>query len=203
MNKLALALLVAATAGGSAEAVVVQFDDLSGMGVLTGSYGGINWAGNWRYFDALQAPYTPASGSQRIYRNYTTWGTSAADIPFYFNTDVVFSGAAISGYAVNPVTFLLFNNGSLVHSTAAFTPSSIPTFAASGYGGLVDEVRISGRQIVTLDNITYALGGGPGGGGEGGPGENGGVPEPASWAMLITGFGLVGATLRRRRAAIA
>ncbi len=29
------------------------------------------------------------------------------------------------------------------------------------------------------------------------------VPEPASWAMLIAGFGLVGATLRRRRAALA
>ncbi|NJC09692.1 PEPxxWA-CTERM sorting domain-containing protein [Polymorphobacter fuscus] len=27
----------------------------------------------------------------------------------------------------------------------------------------------------------------------------GGVPEPASWAMLITGFGLVGAAARRRR----
>jgi hypothetical protein len=29
------------------------------------------------------------------------------------------------------------------------------------------------------------------------------VPEPASWAMLIAGFGLVGAALRRRRVAIA
>lgn len=29
------------------------------------------------------------------------------------------------------------------------------------------------------------------------------VPEPATWGMLIAGFGLVGATLRRRRAAIA
>jgi PEP-CTERM motif len=28
-----------------------------------------------------------------------------------------------------------------------------------------------------------------------------GVPEPQSWAMLIAGFGLVGATLRRRRMA--
>jgi len=28
----------------------------------------------------------------------------------------------------------------------------------------------------------------------------GAVPEPASWAMLIAGFGLVGAVLRRRRA---
>lgn len=30
-----------------------------------------------------------------------------------------------------------------------------------------------------------------------------GVPEPATWAMLIAGFGLVGATLRRRAAATA
>ncbi|HEX7946054.1 MAG TPA: PEPxxWA-CTERM sorting domain-containing protein, partial [Phenylobacterium sp.] len=29
----------------------------------------------------------------------------------------------------------------------------------------------------------------------------GGVPEPATWAMMIAGFGLAGATLRRRRTA--
>ena len=31
----------------------------------------------------------------------------------------------------------------------------------------------------------------------------GGVPEPATWAMMIAGFGLAGATLRRRRGAFA
>jgi hypothetical protein len=31
----------------------------------------------------------------------------------------------------------------------------------------------------------------------------GGIPEPSSWAMLIAGFGLIGATLRRRRAVAA
>lgn len=30
----------------------------------------------------------------------------------------------------------------------------------------------------------------------------GGVPEPASWALMIGGFGLAGAALRRRRAAV-
>ena len=29
------------------------------------------------------------------------------------------------------------------------------------------------------------------------------VPEPSSWAMLIAGFGLIGATMRRRRLAVA
>jgi hypothetical protein len=30
----------------------------------------------------------------------------------------------------------------------------------------------------------------------------GGVPEPASWAMLIAGFGLIGAAMRRRRSVL-
>lgn len=34
-------------------------------------------------------------------------------------------------------------------------------------------------------------------------GTAGAVPEPASWAMMIAGFGLVGATMRRRRAVVA
>jgi hypothetical protein len=33
-------------------------------------------------------------------------------------------------------------------------------------------------------------------------GDTGAVPEPASWAMLIAGFGLTGAVMRRRRVAI-
>jgi hypothetical protein len=33
--------------------------------------------------------------------------------------------------------------------------------------------------------------------------DTGGVPEPATWALMISGFGLAGAALRRRRTAIA
>ena len=34
------------------------------------------------------------------------------------------------------------------------------------------------------------------------PVEQGAVPEPASWAMMIAGFGLVGAAMRRQRTAV-
>lgn len=36
----------------------------------------------------------------------------------------------------------------------------------------------------------------------GSAGNGGGVPEPASWAMLIAGFGLTGGVMRRRRTAL-
>lgn len=35
------------------------------------------------------------------------------------------------------------------------------------------------------------------------PASTGAVPEPASWAMMIAGFGMAGAALRRRRARVA
>ena len=33
-------------------------------------------------------------------------------------------------------------------------------------------------------------------------GFTGGVPEPASWAMMLGGFGLVGSAMRRRKTAV-
>ena len=48
-----------------------------------------------------------------------------------------------------------------------------------------------GANFVAYDQVTF---------GSANPG--GGVPEPASWAMLIAGFGLVGAAARRRRSTV-
>ncbi len=42
-------------------------------------------------------------------------------------------------------------------------------------------------------------GGGNGGAGPGGVGGVGAVPEPATWALMIVGFGLVGSVRRRQR----
>lgn len=58
-----------------------------------------------------------------------------------------------------------------------------------------------------LDNISlHAISDGDGGdGGDGPPGGGGnvvpGVPEPASWALLIAGFGVIGVALRRNNRA--
>ena len=55
--------------------------------------------------------------------------------------------------------------------------------------------RNQALDIFSLDGISFNVAPAP-------PPPVGGVPEPANWAMLIAGFGLVGASLRRRRAVV-
>ena len=55
-------------------------------------------------------------------------------------------------------------------------------YATSNFGGIVD------FELYQQANWSMA--------------PTGAVPEPASWAMLIAGFGLTGAAMRRRRVAI-
>jgi len=59
------------------------------------------------------------------------------------------------------------------------------SIAANGTIGDVRQVRIGG---------VTEIGGGGGGAA---------VPEPATWAMMIVGFGAAGAMMRRRRAVLA
>ena len=56
----------------------------------------------------------------------------------------------------------------------------------SRFTGLAD-YALPGTQITVLANVL---------------GAPGGVPEPASWTLLIAGFGLVGASMRHRKAAV-
>jgi hypothetical protein len=62
-----------------------------------------------------------------------------------------------------------------------------------GFAGTAKSVQFGGtlnQQV--FDDLTF---------GSTTPGGGGVVPEPATWALLITGFGLVGAAMRRRTAA--
>jgi PEP-CTERM motif len=69
-----------------------------------------------------------------------------------------------------------------------------PTFASnagqyyglSGSGITRATLEVSSFDYVLLDNLTFALD------------EAGAVPEPATWAMMLVGFGMVGGAMRRR-----
>jgi len=68
-------------------------------------------------------------------------------------------------------------------------------FDAAFANSVFSQVDITGKfnadrtGAFSLDNVTLSTGGG--------------VPEPASWALTIVGFGLAGATLRQRRSVLA
>jgi hypothetical protein len=89
----------------------------------------------------------------------------------------------VDGYTTNP--FSSFD--AWADPTIMFDPAyDIPTGATFAFS-----------DNLTPDQVSkLVVGPGLGGGGQGGVG---GVPEPASWALMVMGFGGLGATLRRQR----
>jgi hypothetical protein len=158
---------------------VVNFDNLMGDGDIPSLYDGINWENGWKYYDDIQPPYSPQTESIRVY-NYEV-------IPsFSFNQSVIFNGAYFSGYDTQGVQFELLLSGSQVFLSTVLKPTETPTFLASGYSGLVDQVRIlrSGFTDPTywvMDDVNYTS-----------------IPTPALLPGLV-GLGL-GLWRRQKRA---
>ena len=94
-------------------------------------------------------------------------------------------------------------NGVLNNTTATqtfrLTLAGAPTTSATFNNFIIRWQSVAGNFRGTSG---IGLGtGGPGDGfdGDGDPGGDPGVPEPATWAMLLSGFGMVGFAARRRR----
>jgi hypothetical protein len=110
-------------------------------------------------------------------------------------------GAFFFGGSFGPATVALLINGGLAGSYAVAPPASNAInwqrfsyqFAGSGSQvsiGLFSSLSPSSSSLgVGLDNVALVSVAQP----------SSAVPEPASWAMLIAGLGLVGALARRRR----
>lgn len=85
----------------------------------------------------------------------------------------------------------------------------VSSYDLSGFRSLVDPEDEGGKfEGLTLDELgnIYLVsddGDGPNQSYLVKLGYNGAVPEPATWAMMIVGFGLVGAAVRRRKTAVA
>ncbi len=116
------------------------------------------------------------------------------------STTYFFSTWIASSYPTAPAQLDFSINGSAIGPT--FTASSTTglwqQFFASWNSGvsttadiaLVNQNLAFGGNDFTLDDISLST-------------KAPGVPEPASWALMILGFGAAGAVLRRRRAALA
>lgn len=82
-------------------------------------------------------------------------------------------------------------------AAAALTPAVIGAPIAAGVGGGGGGALIGAAAALPI--IPALLGGGGGDGGGSSVSIAPAVPEPATWLMMILGFGLLGSALRRRR----
>ena len=194
----ALAML-AATAAAPAQAAIGFADTVldyfnSGQGPFPGPYGG-TFPGSFPVpvstSVVLGGPTDPADFLSLPQGSFVTVGFTDETVIDGAGNDIFIGEVGASGERAdvfvsrNGINFV-FLGTALDSSVTAFDLASI------GWTGAVTAVKIVG-----LDNF----------GGSPGfdvdfiqvlPGSIGEVPEPASWAMLIAGFGLVGAVQRRR-----
>ncbi|HEU4705241.1 MAG TPA: SdiA-regulated domain-containing protein [Sphingomicrobium sp.] len=140
------------------------------------------------------------------------FGTETATVTTLFNPGVLgldrLSDIAVlsnGAFAAAPFgdNLLILSGRSFKLLEVTQTGTVVSSFDLSGFKSLVDPMNAGGKfEGLTLDDVgnIYLVS-------DDGDGLNQsylvklgyGVPEPATWAMMMLGFGLVGGALRRRR----
>lgn len=194
MIKSLIAIAALAIVASPVAAVTITFDDVTNSGgAIQNGYEGLNWS-NFYTLDAVQYQ---ASGYKNdlvslrnvafnAYANVASISSSTA----FTMTSGFFAGAWNDGLTITLTGTL---GGHAVYTQSFVVNTTSPTFEVFNHGH-VDNVVFSssggtdnpnfrgGGTHFALDNLTV----------------NGAVPEPASWAMMIAGFALVGSAMRRR-----
>ncbi len=192
-NLLAATALVAAVAVSPASATTITFDDLASASTIANGYNGLNWSnfGAYNGSDYATSGYVNGrvSGVNTAYNMYGSPASFSSATAFTLNSGY-FTGAWNNGLVISVVglvaglqvysdTFTVNANGPTLH-TFDWTNLSGVTFSSAG--GVNAGLSSTGTQFA-LDNLTI----------------NAAVPEPATWAMMLVGFGMMGATMRYRR----
>jgi hypothetical protein len=89
---------------------------------------------------------------------------------------------------LNPASHATSSGGMVQQVFLVFGPVNPPNDVSFGVDGAADALISDDVNGIDCHCITYALAGAGGGS----------VPEPAAWALMLAGFGLAGAALRRR-----
>lgn len=214
----ALAAVAALTTGASASAAVVSYASQAAFeAALDGSYTLVNFdtlgalGAGYRLDDAAPAAALAGLGVDSVGLNALVAGGQDYQTPTGRDR-LILNGAAFGGHiafdfatAVNGVGALSNNidYGRIrLFSGAGLTGTFLgeAQFGPGAFGGLTSTVAARSAQftcdfdgdkacgVYDLQFGTFAPGG---------------VPEPATWALAILGFGMAGATLRRARRGLA
>lgn len=195
---LATSMLAAAV---PASAALITFDDLgtNAFTAIPNSYQGFTWD----YWASINgANYGPSGYANGVVSGGNSACACASD--FGQATQSISSASSFtlgSGYFTSAwndgatLSVVGLSGATTLFSTTATLNTSGPSLLNFNWSG-IDKVTFAitggtpsalpgGGDYFALDNLTITSD----------------VPEPASWAMMIGGFGLVGAAMRRRRTA--
>jgi hypothetical protein len=121
-------------------------------------------------------------------------------VPGVFGSNTVYGASAGIVYTDTPGTD--YAHGGVGSMSTVYIPYADFTTSVLGQAGF-NPYHV-GDQLQLRDVQAFSYGGNNAGGDPRfGFVTLGGVPEPASWALMIIGFGAAGASLRRRRAIVA
>ena len=190
MIKATHAILLALLTAGSAQAGIISNPGPSG-----GSYQVQYYSPSGQSFTAIDSQLTTVGFS------FAAFNTQFALVPV---TVTLLAGAGLGGSAIATRTIApIASADGLVLSYADFSGTQLAVGAsytailstANPYWGVhrTGDAYSGGTAYLTAENGVVS----------GGDlvFEVNGVPEPGTWALLIAGFGLSGAAMRRRRAA--
>jgi hypothetical protein len=202
------AIALACGAGGAASAATIadySFETPAGVGgflyrpndapgvVFNGDAGVASGTGYAQAPDGVQNAFLQSTSQLGARIDITVTGLTVGDVYSFSFFDAQRNGFAVDAYAV------LFDNQQI----AAFSPGSIAwtarttgVFTAAGATGTLTFAApvLAGDNNTGIDDITLNAVGAA---------APGGVPEPSAWALMLVGFGGLGAALRRRRQTLA
>ena len=131
---------------------------------------------------ALFGVNTTPSGTRFAYSN-----NAAASLTFNFINPIDAFGAYFGGLQTAS-TRILFSDGSAQAIPLGGDPNN-GGFSFVGFtstGASISSVTINVPfDLISVDDVRFRA-------------ESGAVPEPATWGLMIAGFGMVGAAMRRR-----
>ena len=143
-----------------------------------------NFGGDHALVDAppLASSGTGIDGTPLVRFTVTDFSNRYADLMIDFASPITAFGGNFSSGSVGQVYFEVDGINLLGTATG---DGFIGFTSDTAFSRVVIKSRPGSGFQVTMDNLTYSS-------------AAPGVPEPASWAMMIAGFGLAGAALRAR-----
>jgi hypothetical protein len=214
-----MALAIAAPASASTNLLANGSFEEIGVGAAPEGWGGLTYYVDGTHPGHVLLPgWDVTAGSVDLTGTHTTWGPAATGdysldingwdagtISQSFDTTVgqIYTVAFVysrnAAGAPNPATADVSAGGNVFHVTAPNDTGLFGTgghmlwqaggfsFVGTGHDTIQLQATVPGNGGVFFDDVSVS----------------GGVPEPATWALMIGGFGLMGAALRRRRAMVA